>query len=70
MRPVSTKYDLIRLGSPHDGGYLVPDCLVGIQACFSLGVSKVANFELDLTQSKTQLAAEVHAMVALSGTRD
>jgi hypothetical protein len=70
MRPVSTKYDLIRLGGPHDGGYLVPNGLVGIQACFSPGVSKVSNFELDLAQNKTQLVAEAHAMVALSGTRD
>lgn len=50
MRPVSTEYDLIRLGGPNDGGYLVPDDLVGIQACFSPGVSEVANFELDLAQ--------------------
>jgi hypothetical protein len=50
VRPVSTEHDLIRLGGPHDGGYLVPDDLAGIQACFSPGVSEIANFELDLAQ--------------------
>jgi hypothetical protein len=36
---------LIRLGAPADGGYLVPDDLAGIHACFSPGVSSVSAFE-------------------------
>ena len=34
LRPVQTRYPLIRIGSTHDGGYLVPDDLGGISACF------------------------------------
>ena len=45
--PIDTKTMLIRLGSDGDGGYLVPDDLVGIEACFSPGVSTVSNFEKD-----------------------
>jgi hypothetical protein len=44
VRPVKTNFDLIRLGSKNDGGYLVPDDLDGIVACFSPGVSRIANF--------------------------
>jgi len=36
---------LIRIGSSGDGGYLVPDDLVHVSACFSPGVADVADFE-------------------------
>ena len=36
--PKYTGYQLIRIGSNNDGGYLVPDCIGGIKACFSPGV--------------------------------
>ena len=45
LRPYATEHDLIRLGGEADGGYLVPDDLDGIAACFSPGVGKVAEFE-------------------------
>ena len=48
VRPVTTNHPLIRIGSRHDGGYLVPDDLTGIAACFSPGVSTNVAFELDL----------------------
>jgi hypothetical protein len=35
----------LRLGPASDGGYLVPDDLAGIAACFSPGVSTVSGFE-------------------------
>ena len=38
---------LIRLGPDSDGGYLVPDDLAGIKACFSPGVAQVSGFERD-----------------------
>jgi hypothetical protein len=38
LRPSSTHLPLIRLGGARDGGYLVPDDLEGIEACFSPGV--------------------------------
>lgn len=37
--------DLIRLGPNGDGGYLVPDDLTGIEACFSPGVCATSEFE-------------------------
>jgi hypothetical protein len=48
VRPIETEHPLIRLGGDGDGGYLVPDDLEGIRACFSPGVSTVARFEVDL----------------------
>lgn len=45
LRPYSTDKGLIRLGPGGDGGYLVPDDLDGIEACFSPGVSTVSGFE-------------------------
>lgn len=47
LRPVTTGKPLIRLGPDSDGGYLVPDDLDGIIACFSPGVSNVSGFEKD-----------------------
>jgi len=48
LRPVKTKYPLIRIGGNNDGGYLVPDDLSGISICFSPGVDTIASFEKDL----------------------
>ena len=50
LRPVQTRFPLLRIGSAHDGGYLVPDDLNGISACFSPGVEVNSSFELDLLQ--------------------
>nr|WP_321356779.1 hypothetical protein [uncultured Draconibacterium sp.] len=47
FQPFATDKDLIRLGPDGDGGYLVPDDLDGIYACFSPGVGKLSEFELD-----------------------
>jgi len=47
LYPVSCDIPLIRLGSSNDGGYLIPDDLVGISACFSPGVSSMSDFEKD-----------------------
>jgi hypothetical protein len=46
IRPLNSGMPLIRLGAEGDGGYLVPDDLDGIEACFSPGVSSIAAFEL------------------------
>jgi hypothetical protein len=45
LAPLNASKDLIRLGPDGDGGYLVPDDLSGIEACFSPGVSSVSGFE-------------------------
>ncbi len=50
LYPLSTNKELIRLGPKGDGGYLVPDDLAGIQACFSPGVSLVSGFEEDCAE--------------------
>ena len=47
LHPISPEIDMIRLGPKGDGGYLVPDDLSGIEACFSPGVSYVSGFEKD-----------------------
>lgn len=45
MKPVETEHPLVRIGEADDGGYLVPDDLAGIEACFSPGVGPVSCFE-------------------------
>jgi hypothetical protein len=50
LSPRSTDRALIRLGPAGDGGYLVPDDLRGISACFSPGVSTVSGFERDCAE--------------------
>ena len=48
LRPVKTKFELIRVGGANDGGYLIPNDLEGIIACYSPGVADTASFEIDL----------------------
>lgn len=50
VAPVETEFPLIRIGSEGDGGYLVPDDLDGIDACFSAGVSTCSDFEYELAK--------------------
>jgi len=51
LHPVHSGHELIRIGSDHDGGYLVPDDLVGIDTCFSPGVSSNSSFEQHLWEN-------------------
>ena len=48
LRSMDTGRPLIRLGGAGDGGYLIPDDLQGIRACFSPGVAAQATFEKEL----------------------
>jgi hypothetical protein len=48
VRPIDGGFDLIRLGSDGDGGYLVPDDLAGIEYAYSPGVSTESGFEAAL----------------------
>jgi hypothetical protein len=50
LRPQRTDSPMVRLGPPADGGYLVPDSLSGIKACFSPGVCDESGFELACAQ--------------------
>ena len=52
LRCIKSKYELIRIGSQNDGGYLLPDDLKDIKICFSPGVDVNASFELDLYTQK------------------
>ena len=48
LYPQDCGRELIRIGGPGDGGYLIPDDLEGIEYCFSPGVSTVSTFENEL----------------------
>ncbi|MFA8443101.1 FkbM family methyltransferase [Yoonia sp.] len=50
LRPFTTDTPLLRVGDFGDGGYLVPDDLRGIAACYSPGVSQQASFEMDMAK--------------------
>lgn len=50
MRAYDSGIPLIRLGPDADGGYLVPEDMEGIKACFSPGVGEQFGFELDCQQ--------------------
>lgn len=50
VRPVAITEPLVRIGGAHDGGYLIPDNLAGIAACFSPGVGGTSSFELALAE--------------------
>jgi len=47
LYPLALPAPLLRLGPVGDGGYLVPDDLAGIEACFSPGVGLLSGFEKD-----------------------
>ncbi len=50
LHPVVPDTGLRRIGPTGDGGYLVPDDLDGIVACFSPGVGAFSGFELDCVE--------------------
>jgi hypothetical protein len=50
LRPEDCGYELIRIGAPADGGYLIPNDLNGSEYCFSPGVSTISTFENHLAE--------------------
>lgn len=50
LHPINPKIELVRIGPKGDGGYLLPNDLEGISACFSPGVDKESRFELELAE--------------------
>lgn len=48
LHPQDCGIELVRIGSPAEGGYLIPNDLAGIEYCFSPGVSKSSDFESHL----------------------
>lgn len=55
LMPVSLAQNLVRLGPESGGGYLVPDDLEGIEACFSAGVGQISGFENDCADLGMQI---------------
>lgn len=47
LRPKHTEKELIRVGGSNDGGYLIPNDLENLAACFSPGTGDITNFEND-----------------------
>lgn len=45
IKIIDSGYNLIRIGSSGDGGYLIPDIINEIDYCFSPGVGKLCSFE-------------------------
>lgn len=45
VHPIVPEKGLSRIGPAGDGGYLLPDDLDGVEACFSPGVSTQSGFE-------------------------
>ncbi len=50
IRPIKTDIELIRIGGDGDGGYLVPNILEEISACFSPGVGDTSAFEIQMAE--------------------
>jgi hypothetical protein len=48
LQPLASSSELIRIGGKGDGGYLVPDDLLGVSACFSPGIANNVSFEKQL----------------------
>lgn len=55
LSPVRPGRQLVRLGPSGDGGYVLPDDLDGIAACFSPGVSSISGFELACAERGMQV---------------
>jgi hypothetical protein len=49
LRPI--EYPLTRIGGISDGSYLLPNCLEGIELCFSPGSNKIWDFERELLEN-------------------
>ena len=50
VHPITTDYDLIRIGGESDSGYLIPNDLEGVNTCFSPGVSLESFFENEISK--------------------
>ena len=50
INPINIEEGLIRVGMKGEGGYLVPNDLSGVSACFSPGVSAETSFDFELAE--------------------
>ena len=51
IKPENYGIELLRIGGKSDGGYLLPDDLVGLKSCFSPGVGNSIEFENALAKN-------------------
>ena len=64
LSPQDCGKELIRIGADGDGGYLIPNDLVGIEYCFSPGVSTRSHFEEHLANLKIRSFLADYSVVA------
>jgi len=65
LHPYLPEQPMIRLGPQNgDGGYLLPDALEGVTACFSPGVSNVSGFERDCAEMGMKVFMADHSVDA------
>ncbi len=69
LRPLDCGVELIRVGGPGDGGYLVPDDLEGIEYCFSPGVGALSEFEDELANRGVRCFLADHSVEAPQAMR-
>ena len=62
LRPVDDGKELVRLGPDGDGGYLLPDDLVGIEYAFSPGVANESGFEAALAERGMKVFMADHSV--------
>lgn len=55
LRPMNPGKELIRIGPQGDGGYLLPDDLDGLTACYSPGVAYTSTFEMECAERGMQV---------------
>ncbi len=64
LHPIKTEHELVRWGSQHDGGYLIPKDFKGIRALFSPGVGNESAFEEDFyRQCKLANHNDIYIMI-------
>lgn len=51
LRPYQINKKLVRFGPNGDGGYIIPEDIKGIEACFSPGVGLLSGFEEDCSKN-------------------
>ena len=51
LHPENYGFELIRIGNENDGGYLIPNDLVGVKKCISPGVGNSIKFEKNLVSN-------------------
>ena len=60
LTPFNTEIPLIRVGGCGDGGYLLPDDLDGIVACFSPGVDATMTFDTEIMERGNHASSLMH----------